>query len=276
MTLRERLRFNWLIYRRLVGAQIRSQMQYRVSFLIDLAAQFLGTIIDFGAVAVFFTRVPALGGWSLHEVALLYGLSSLSFALADMAIAGFDYMYFGPSMVRLGGLDQVLVRPVNPFLQVLASQFALRRLGRIAQGALILAIALPALHIVWTPLKVAFTLAVLVGGMLFFMGLFIFGSGVSFWTVESLEAMNVVTYGGQLMTSYPMHIFQGWLRTLFMFIIPMAFVNYYPALWLLDRFDPLGGPAWLAFIAPGVCALVFLIGVKMWWLGVRHYESTGS
>ncbi len=268
--------YYWQLYRRLVGAQIRSQMQYRVSFIFDLVAQFAGTIVDFGAVAVFFTRVPTIGGWSLGEVGLLYGLSSLSFALADMLASGFDYGYFGPTMVRLGGFDQILVRPAHPFVQVLASQFVLRRIGRIMQGALILAIVLPALDVAWTPAKVAFALVTMLGGVLFFMGLFIFGSGVSFWTVESLEAMNIVTYGGQFMTSYPMHIFQGWLRTIFMFVIPMAFVNYYPALWLLDRPDPLGLPTGLAFLSPIVCLIVFGAGVRMWWFGVKHYESTGS
>ena len=274
--LRYRLGYHWALYRRLVGAQIRSQMQYRVSFIVDLLAQFIGTLVDFAAVWVFFTRVPTIGGWSLGEVGLLYGLSSVSFAFADMIVSGFDYMYFGPAMVRLGGFDQVLIRPVNPFLQVLASQFVLRRIGRIGQGILILVIALHLLEVAWSPIQVVFAVITVVSGLLFFMGLFIFGSGVSFWTVESLEAMNILTYGGQFVTSYPVHIFQGWLRTIFMFIIPMAFVNYYPALWLLGKPDPLGGPPWLAFLSPLVCLAVFAAGVRMWWLGVRRYTSTGS
>ena len=56
----------------------------------------------------------------------------------------------------------------------------------------------------------------------------------------------------------------------------MAFVNYYPALWLLDKPDPLGGPAWLAFASPFVCLAVFGVGVRMWWYGVQKYTSTGS
>jgi len=270
------LRQSWDLYRRLVGAQIRSQMQYRVSFILDLAAQFFGNVFDFATVAVLFTRFPAIGGWSLGEVALLYGLSALSFSLADMLASGFDYLVFGPTMVQRGGFDQIMVRPINAFLQVLTSQFALRRTGRLAQGAVVLAIALTLLHIVWTPAKIAYALVVIAGGTLFFMGLFIFGSGISFWTVDSLEAMNVVTYGGNFMTSYPMHIYPDWLRSIFMFVIPMAFVNYYPSLWLLDKPDPLGGPPWLAFLAPFVCLAVFGIGVRMWWFGVRHYQSAGS
>jgi len=270
------LAHHWQLYRRLVGAQLRSQMQYRASFLFDFVAQFIGSIVDFAAVAVLFTRFPTIGGWSLGEVALLYGLSALSFALADMLASGFDYGYFGPMMVRQGGFDQVLVRPVNIFLQVLASQFVLRRIGRIVQGVLVLVVALSLFDVIWTPIQIGFIFVTIVGGVLFFMGLFIFGSGVSFWTVESLEAMNVVTYGGQAMTSYPMHIYQDWLRSIFMFIIPMAFVNYYPSLWLLGKPDPLGLPTWLAFLSPFVCLAVFGAGVWVWFFGARHYQSTGS
>jgi ABC-2 type transport system permease protein len=267
---------DWQLYRRLVGAHIRSQMQYRASFMFDFVAQFIGNVVDFAVVAVLFTRFPTIGGWSLGEVGLLYGLSSVSFALADMLASGFDYTYFGPTMVRLGGFDQILVRPVSVFLQVLASQFVLRRVGRILQGALILAVALSLLDVAWTPIQIAFGLATIAGGVVFFMGLFIFGSGISFWTVESLEVMNILTYGGQMMTSYPMHIFQDWLRSIFTFVIPMAFVNYYPTLWLLGKPDPLGLPTWLAFLSPIVCLIVFGVGVWMWRFGARHYQSTGS
>jgi ABC-2 type transport system permease protein len=241
-----------------------------------MLAQFFGNVFDFAVVAVLFTRFQAIGGWSLAEVALLYGLSAISFSTADMLASGFDYLVFGPNMVQRGGFDQVMIRPVNAFLQVFASQFALRRIGRMAQGAFVLAIAVSLLDMAWTPAKIGFALITVAGGILFFMGLFIFGSGISFWTVDSLEAMNVITYGGNFMTSYPMHIYQDWLRSIFMFVIPMAFVNYYPSLWLLDKPDPLGGPPWLAFLAPFVCLAVFLVGVRMWWFGVRHYQSTGS
>lgn len=268
--------YHWQLYRRLVGAHIRSQMQYRASFVFDFVAQFIGNVVDFGVVAVLFTRFPTIGGWSLGEVGLLYGLSSVSFALADMLASGFDYGHFGPTMVRLGGFDQILVRPVSIFLQVLASQFVIRRVGRILQGVLILIVALSLLDVAWTPIQIAFGIVTIAGGVVFFMGLFIFGSGISFWTVESLEVMNILTYGGQMMTSYPMHIFQDWLRSIFTFVIPMAFVNYYPTLWLLGKPDPLGLPTGLACLSPIVCLIMFGVGVWMWRFGVRHYQSTGS
>ncbi len=275
-TAKSQLAFNWFLYKRLIGAQVRSQMQYRTSFVLEAVAQFVGNILDFVVVLIFFARMPTLGGWTLPEIGLLYGLSSVAFGLADMVIAGFDYAYFGPNMVRLGEFDRVLIRPVSAFLQVLTSELSLKRLGRIGQGAIVLVWALAVLPLTWTPIKIAYLPIVLIGGTLFFAGLFIFGSGVSFWTVDSLETLNIFTYGGQFLTQYPLTIYGEFLRSLFTFIIPMAFINYYPALWLLDKPDPLGGSNWLAFIAPLVCLVVFFGGVRMWQLGVKHYASTGS
>jgi ABC-2 type transport system permease protein len=269
--------FNWTLYRKLIGAQVRSQMQYRTSFVLESIAQFVGNVLDFVVVIIFFARMPALGGWTLPEIALLYGLSSVAFGLSDMVIAGFDYAYFGPNMVRLGEFDRVLIRPVNTFLQVLTSQFTLKRLGRIGQGALVLVWALLALDRTWTPIQVAYLIITIGGGMVFFSGLFIFGSGISFWTVDSLETMNMATYGGQFLTQYPMSIYGDFIRAFFTFVIPMAFINYYPTLWLLGKPDPLGAPVGLmALLAPFICLLMFAIGVAMWRRGVKRYASTGS
>jgi ABC-2 type transport system permease protein len=251
-------------------------MEYRVSFLLDTFGAFVGNLADFAAVWVFFNVTPTLGGWTLPEVGLLYGLSSIAFALADMFASGFDYSYFGPTMIRLGFFDQVLVRPVSPFLQILGAQIVPRRLGRLAQGAFILALALPGLDVTWTAGKVAFAGVTVLGGMLLFFGLFVLGAAASFWTIDSLETLNTLTYGGQMMSSYPMSIFQEWLQRLFTFVIPIAFVTYYPALWLLGKPDPLGGPTWLAFLSAPICALVCYLCVRAWWVGVRHYQSTGS
>ena len=64
----------------------------------------------------------------------------------------------------------------------------------------------------------------------------------AFWTIESIEVVNIFTYGTQAMISYPMHIYQTWIRRFFTFVLPAIFINYYPALFFLDRTDPLGLP----------------------------------
>ena len=73
-----------------------------------------------------------------------------------------------------------------------------------------------------------------------------------------------------------MHIYQEWLVSLFTFIIPMAFINYYPALYLLDKPDPFGLPPFMPFLSPIVAVISLWLSLAFWRLGVRHYQSTGT
>src|SRR5215469_1297213 len=127
------------LYVRLIGAQLRGQMQYKVSFLLALIGSFASCVTEFGVVVVLFSRIPLLAGWSLPEVALLYGLSGVCFAVAEMFAAALDN--FQVHIVR-GTFDRVLVRPRGALFQVLSEDFALRRVGRIGQAAVVLLIAL--------------------------------------------------------------------------------------------------------------------------------------
>jgi ABC-2 type transport system permease protein len=262
-------------YRRLIGAVIRSQMQYRASFLMDLASTALVTITEFGALALVFQRFGDIDGWTLGEVAFLYGLVELSFGLMDMLFSGFDPDCFGP-YVREGRFDQVMLRPLSLTTQVLGADFTLKRLGRVTFGAGVFALALNLTDIEWSPAKVAYLPLVVLGMVLFFGGLFMIGSTICFWTTASLQAMNTLTYGGSYLISYPFTIYGDWLRRAFTFVVPAIFLNYYPALWFLGKPDPFGFPRWAPFVAPAAGGIVFAAAFAFWTYGIRHYQSTGS
>jgi ABC-2 type transport system permease protein len=262
-------------YRRLLGAQLRSQLQYRASFMVDLLGTAVITLIEFGSLALVFGRFGELDGWTLGEIAFLYGLVEISFSLMDMAFAGFDPGFFGQE-VRKGTFDRMLLRPLPVTAQVFGSDIALRRMGRVVLGIGIFVLALNLNPVVWTVGKVLYLPLVILGMILFFGGLFIVGATFSFWTVESIEAMNILTYGGAELISYPMSIYQEWMRRLFTFVIPAIFLNYYPALYFLDKPDPLGFPAFAPFLSPIAGGVIFLAALAFWRVGLKHYSSTGS
>ncbi|MEZ4708472.1 MAG: ABC-2 family transporter protein [Caldilineaceae bacterium] len=263
------------IYGRLLRVQLQGQMQYRLSFVLEMLSTGITLSLFFISIALVLQRFGALGGWSLGEVAFLWGSVETSFGLMDMIFSGFDPQSFG-QRIRLGAFDQLLLRPVNITIQVLGSEFVLRRLGRILQGVAILGIAFVLTDIQWTVAKVLY-LPLVIGGMIcFFGGLFIIGSTITFWTIESIEAMNIFTYGGSEMCSYPMHIYPWWLRTLFTYIVPGIFLNYYPAIYFLDKPDPLGMTKLAPFLSPFVGAGVLSVALAFWRFGIRHYQSTGS
>ncbi len=261
------------LYRRLLAAQLRSEMQYRASFIAELVGNLLVTGLDFALVAILLLRFNAIGGWGLAEVVFLYGTSAVSFSLAELLVGAFDN--FETWVVR-GEFDRVLLRPLPVVFQMLTGAFAARRIGRLAQGSVALGLAFSLLRPAWDVAHWLFFVVTLAGGALFFMAIFVLGATLSFWAPQMHEVANIFTYGGQFMTSYPMHIYEAWLRSLFTFVIPMAFINYYPALFLLGKPDPFGLPAWTPFLAPFIAAGVFRTALAAWRVGVRHYQSTGS
>jgi ABC-2 type transport system permease protein len=262
-------------YFRLLGAQMRSQLQYRASFVLDVLSTALFTVTEFGALALVLDRFGGIDGWTLPEVAFLYGLVELSFGLMDMIFAGFDPAFFGQT-IRKGTFDQFLLRPVPLVWQVLGSDLTLRRIGRVFLGLIIFVIAVNLSDVEWTLLKTIYLPFVVIGMVLFFGGLFMIGSSITFWTVESVEAMNILTFGGSFLISYPMSIYQDWLRRIFTFVVPAIFLNYYPALYFLDKPDPFDFPFIAHFLAPVAGGIVFALALAFWKFGLEHHQSTGS
>ncbi|MHB0876970.1 MAG: ABC transporter permease [Anaerolineae bacterium] len=263
------------LYYHLISVRVRSQMQYRASFALDMLSTFLGNMVYFATFAAVVTRFGDIRGWTLGEVAFLFAMAEFSFAFMDLIFSGYDYDFFS-QVIRRGHFDQMLVRPLALPLQVLTSEFALRRLGRMAEGVFIFAVSMRLAHVDWTLAKVLYLPVVVMSIVAFFAGLYIIGSTVCFWTIERLEVFNLFTYGGAEMLSYPMHIYNDWLRRFFTFIVPAALVSYYPALYILGKPDPLGMPRLLSFVAPLAGGGTLAAAFAFWRIGVRHYQGTGT
>lgn len=261
------------LYIRLVGAQFRAQLQYRTSFALQLVSNFCGTWVDMVTIVLLLSRFSVIDGWTVGEVLLLYGIAGVAFGLGDMAVGGFDHL---SESIRTSAFDRVMTRPAGTFLQTLAGEVLLRRFVRIFQAAIALLIAFSLTDIHWTVAKVLVLLGALGSGMVITASIFVIGAAFTFWTVQTSEITNVFTYGGQEMMSYPMSIYADWLRSFFTFVVPLSFVSYLPALYILERPDPLSLPAAFQLLSPLVAALFFLVARAAWELGVRHYQSTGS
>jgi ABC-2 type transport system permease protein len=260
-------------YAHLAGASIRSRAQYRLSFALDFVATFVGSLTDFVAILVLFSHVPALGGWSRSEVALLYGVAGVCFALTDMLVGHLDG--FG-ELIRTGTFDILLVRPHGSLFQVIASELAIRRLGKLGQAGAVLAYALTTAHVAWSPGKAGLLLVTFVSGTAIYAGIWVAGASISFWTTDVREVVNAVTYGGNYLASYPINLFGAWLRRFLAFVVPAAFVAYYPCVVILGKSDPVAGLPWLGFLSPAVALATLAVGRMAWQLGVRRYRSTGS
>ncbi|MFB7737902.1 ABC transporter permease [Streptomyces sp. NPDC056112] len=260
-------------YRLIAAMWIRSTMAYRASFVMTTAGSFVATGLDFVAILLMFSRVDALGGYALPEIAFLYGLSATAFGLADLAIGSMDRL---GRRVRDGTLDTLLVRPAPVLAQVAADRFALRRLGRLTQGALVLGWAMSRLDVDWTPLKLLLMPVMVVSGCAIFCAVFVAGAAFQFVAQDASEVQNAFTYGGTTLLQYPPTVFAKELVRGVTFVLPLAFVNWLPALYVLGRPYPLDLPRWTAFAPPLVAVACCALAGAAWRVGLRSYRSTGN
>jgi len=205
---------------------------------------------------------------------VFYALVNITFSLADLLTRGFEV--FGTDFVRTGAFDRVLLRPRAVALQLAGHEVRLSRLGRFVQGFAVLILASHLVPIAWDVAAVATAAWAVAGGVALFAGILVLQATLAFWTVESLEVANVLTYGGVQAAQYPLNIYAAWFRRLLTFGVPLAAVAYYPVLAILKRPDPLGAPDWLLPFTPLAGFAFLALSFLAWRAGMARYASTGS
>ena len=255
-----------------MGMNLRSAAQYKASFLMATASQLVMTLGDLLAVLVLMERFTGLGQWSPGEILFFFGVMQVTFALVEFLARGVTSF---PPLVGSGRFDAMLLRPRGLLLQVVASQMDPRRLGVMIVGFVAMVMASAQLHIVWTVGKLLLLVVSVLGSFLLLVGLFLIEATVSFFSVKSIEMINVVTYGGRTACQYPIDIYPGPLRTLFTWVAPFGLCMHLPVSVLLGK-PLMDVPLWAACAAPLTGAAFFLIMAMIWHIGVKRYRSTGS
>lgn len=258
---------------RVARMRLAAQAHYRASFMLQLGGYMVLTIMEIVALVIFFQRFPTLGGWTLNEVLLLYAVSAIAFEIADTIQNGIDVV---PTHVRTGDFDALMTRPMSIYLQALLLEVSLRHIGKLLLAFVLFGYAWVRLDPAATAAEIAYLAVAIACSTTLFVAIFSLGAIISFWTVGSIELVNAISYGGSDLAQYPIHIYRDWFRRIFLWIVPVGLVIYYPTLILLDKPDPLG----LAPVAPWLgplLTLAFVAGVGwLWNRAVAHYHSTGS
>ena len=264
---------DFLLYFRYISVSFKSQMQYKVSFWLQVLGQFLVTVVEFFGIWALFSRFNSIGAWTLAEVALFYGMINISFACADALGKGFDYF---TKIIKSGDFDRLLLRPRTTVLQLLGIEFTLKRIGRLSQGIVILAWSLSKLHIPFS-FKTFWLLSnSFIGSVALFIGIVIIHATLTFWTIQSLQIMNILTYGGVETAQYPLAIYSKWFQRFFTFLIPLGCVSYFPLLAVLEKQDSFSVPLWFCYISPMAGIIFLIVALQLWKVGERYYCSTGS
>ncbi len=248
---------------------MKMRLAYRMDFLVDTLAISFSMLVQLTVLSTLFSKVEALAGWTFAQVLFIYGFSLLPLGLFNL----FSVNLYGFAQKYLidGKFDRILLRPVNPLTQVLCESFNISGLNEIFLGSVVMVYATRELAFVFGVVDVLALLVLIPAAALVYLGVFLAISSVSFWFEDKMGLAPPV-YNLIRFSRYPVTIYGAGVRLFLTFVIPFAWVAFYPAAWFLgsEEFSR------LAWFTPVVGALVFSGAVKIWNFGMQNYSSTGS
>jgi ABC-2 type transport system permease protein len=229
---------------------------------------------NIGVVLVILGKFNTIAGWSLGEIAFLYGLMVFSQGLTTVF---FGSMNDFETMVVNGEFDRLLVRPLDPLGQILSSKFEIISMAHFFIGITAIYFGSSYAGVEWTLAKFIFLPTVLFGAVLIQGGIRLAVSAVCFWTVRNRSLVHTVVYSSKEMILYPVTIYKMWMQVFLTLIFPIAFVNFYPSHYFLSRdgstllFHPV-----IQYLTPVAGMIVFALAYLLWRIGINHYQSVGN
>lgn len=256
------------LYFKFFAMHLKSRMAYKKSFWFSVIGQFLASCTGFLTIWFLFDRFNVVKGYTVSECLLCAGVIAIDFALAEMFFRGFDSM---PNVISNMEFDRLLLRPRGLIFQMICYTVEFSRIGKIVQGAMMLAYGIAVSPVVWTADRIAVLIFMIIGGTALFGVILILHAAMCFFTIEGIEWMNVFTYGAREYGAYPADIYGKGVLRFCTYAIPYALIQYYPMMYLLGRTD-----STLCALAP-LAALWFTVPcIAFWKYGVSKYKSTGS
>ncbi len=265
---RRGLAFYTKIYFRIIAQDIKSKMSYRADFIISTIGIIATNIAGFIAFIIMFGKFPSINGWSYYEILFLYGFSLISITPTQCLL---DNNWSLRRYVYDGDFVKYCFRPINVWFYYVSEVFDVKGLGQLAFGIGTLVYAWIKLAIPVEFLLIMEIIVALVTASLFMMALQNAAAGSCFWIQNSFWLLDI-SLKMKDYAKYPITIFNDGFRFIFTFILPVAFMAYYPSLVIL-RPDNVPVLTWLSPVL-GVAA--FYGSYKLWMKGASKYDGSGS
>lgn len=246
----------------------KSLIEYRTDFIIGM---FSFVILQIGGllfISVIFNNITALNGWDVNTLIFMYGIYLLPKGIDHLIT---DRLWMIDTVVRQGDFDRYLLRPINPLFQFIAEKIDYNAIGEIILGLCMIIYIWPNLNINPSFLDILVVLVYLVIGTFIFFGLKLFVCSIGFFTMSTAPIMSSIMEAGEY-TKYPISIFPKFLQGIVKYIIPFAYIAYYPCAYILG-FDR---SLFHLLEATVVTSILVFLGYQMWLKGIKSYDSSGS
>jgi ABC-2 type transport system permease protein len=263
-----------LLYLAFAKMSVRSELAHRGSFIAGIIGQWLSYGATFFSVYVMVSAFDTLAGWSAPQVVFLYAFNLLSYALGAM-------FFFNPSTrldvkIRTGEFDSALTKPVSPLAHELYLGFNCAYVSHISLSLVMLCLSAPAAGVSFSAGGVLLFSVMLVSAAMIQGALLLLSSVMGFFTVGDNPIIDVLFWEIKRFTNYPITIYHVIIQIFLTFVLPFAFMNFYPVSAVLHKEDEISIWSGLPYVTPIVAGLVLFVSVKIWNWGLSKYQSTGS
>ena len=261
------------VYAQYWRINVLTMIEYRANFFMWFGFTIVYHATAIAALWVTLHQFPSMNGWDFREVAFLYGLWMLGHATHNTF---FFTVGDVPNMIREGRFDRFLVRPLDPLFQAMTVP------QQIWPDELLLAIVFFSVATSLAGVRVdaaflAFVPLVAIGGALIDFGIQLAIATAAFWVIRIDSLRWVVMSLEQDFTRYPISIYSRGVRVFLSFVFPFAFMNYFPATFLLNKTDnALALSPNVGLLTPVIGLGWFGIAYAFWRVGLNHYQGTGS
>lgn len=251
-----------------------ARLQYRVDTLVATLAVFVRESTNIIVIYLALMKFDRINGWNVNEMLFLFSILFLTYAFVVSLFA--DLRDFS-CMIREGRFDRLMLRPRGLLVQLILNNADLMAsAGHGTLGILLFVISANNVGITWDFVTVMYYVGAIIGGILIQGGMFIIFSSLSFYFVETNSIREIFYWNMRKFAGYPISIYSKLIQGLMIYVIPFAFVNYFPAQYLLRKADMANYNEIYMYIAPVVGVVVYLAAYGFWRISVKRYKSTGN
>lgn len=267
-----RVKYYIKVARTMLRMNIQAGFEYPMFILGWLLSNPIQFIVGFATIRFVVMEFSSINGWGYNELAFLYGLAVISHALSMMIFVQFWWL---GSCILEGELDRYLLRPMNMLFQYMMQTFNVIGITDLVPGLLVFGYGCIKVDFKWSITNILLLLAAIIGATLIRGAILMIIGSLSFWTKSTNDFGAISQELFDRTTMYPITMYPKGLQFIFTFIIPLAWITFYPASGLLGK----GGfsmPVNMSIITFLVGIVAIIIASTMFYIGSQRYESAGS
>ena len=243
----------------LIKISIRSTVSLRESFLLQSFFMLLSNLVFFSFWWIYFTNFKSIKGWTLSDIACLYGIVNGGYGIFSIFLGGSRFL---ARMIFEGDLDMMIVKPKNLLIQIIASKSVSSGWGDILSSIVFLIFSG---YISWLhfPLLLLFILTscIVIASFSIIMG------SLAFWVGDSHALSKQLFEFLLTFSNYPKSIYAGAAIVFLMTVVPSGFIGFFPIEAIKNQ-SP----------TDYICILLFTLGYfalasKIFYIGLRRYSS---